>query len=84
MKMYTAFWVVWNPSANSPKVKHNNYTSAVLEAERLSKQYPNQEFIVLQAVCGRTYINTPPVKTLYVDVSKNHQGYEGIPINPSC
>ena len=47
------FWFVWNPLARIPQYRHPRQADAVSEAERLARQHPGQEFIVLQSVCSR-------------------------------
>jgi hypothetical protein len=55
------FFVVWNPSRHSPRVKHDSYLSAREEAERLSVLQPNESFIVLVSCCE--IVSTTTVKT---------------------
>lgn len=47
---YRPFWFVWNPAGHAPTYKHFNEGEAIREAERLAKQNPGQDFIVLQSV----------------------------------
>lgn len=48
----TKFWVVWNPSAGTPRHRHDSKANAEIEAGRLAAQHPGQQFIVLKAVGG--------------------------------
>ncbi|WP_370601141.1 hypothetical protein [Pseudomonas nitroreducens] len=43
------FWMVWNPQAYAPTVKHPTYQAAEAEAERLARSNPGQDFYLLQA-----------------------------------
>ena len=43
------FWVVWNPAAHSPTVKHATKSKALMEAKRLARGNPGQNFYVLEA-----------------------------------
>ena len=42
--------IVWNPKGSNPKVIHESRLNAELEASRLAKENPNQEFYVLKVV----------------------------------
>ncbi len=44
-----SFFLVWNPSGNSPRVRHDFEMLAVREAERLAGENPAHEFYVLKA-----------------------------------
>ena len=44
------FWIVWNPRGNNPKYKHDSYDAAVKEANRLRRENPSSDFIVLKNV----------------------------------
>lgn len=44
------FWVVWNPNAGAPTVRHPTRDLAEREAERLAAQHPRDHFIVLEAL----------------------------------
>lgn len=46
------FWMVWNPENRAPRFKHETGQAALIEAERLAKENPGQEFVVLQAIRG--------------------------------
>jgi hypothetical protein len=54
------FFLVWNVDRNglrgqmlpAPRYQHASEESAIKEAERLARQYPGQEFVVLQSVVG--------------------------------
>jgi len=50
------FWVVWNPRAGVPTVRHDSEHSARAEAERLARCNPGHSFHVLQAIatCRKT------------------------------
>lgn len=48
----TKFWFVWNPAAAVPRFRHPSKAEAQREAERLARQHPGQQFIVLKAVGG--------------------------------
>ncbi|WP_325437580.1 hypothetical protein [Pseudomonas nitroreducens] len=43
------FWMVWNPEAYAPSVRHPTWKSAEAEAERLARSNPGQRFYILQA-----------------------------------
>lgn len=49
----TPFWLVWNPAAQAPTVKHWTHEGAVLEAERLARNHRGSMFIVLASVEAR-------------------------------
>ena len=44
------FWMVWNVDGRVPTMKHASQQSARLEAERLAKRNPGQQFAVLEAI----------------------------------
>jgi hypothetical protein len=44
------FFMVWNPNGRTPAHKHDSYTLASNEADRLSRIAPGQTFYVLQAL----------------------------------
>lgn len=44
------FWVVWNPKAGAPKVRHPTRELAKREAEKLAAQNPNDYFFILEAL----------------------------------
>lgn len=46
----STFWMVWNPQAYAPTVKHQSFEAAEAEAERLARGNPGQTFYLLQAV----------------------------------
>lgn len=43
-------YYVWNPDAERPTFQHNDALKAIAEAERLARNHPGQEFIVLHAL----------------------------------
>lgn len=43
------FWMVWCPTRNPPKFRHDEEFAASIEAERLARENPEQEFFVLEA-----------------------------------
>ena len=43
------FWLVWCPTGNNPKFRHQSYEGAVEEAKRLAGLNPSSEFYVLEA-----------------------------------
>lgn len=43
------FYLVWNPKGQNPKALHSCESSARMEAERLAKLNPSEEFYVLEA-----------------------------------
>ena len=51
-KTFLTFYLVWTPTTGYTKFKHENYSSAKNEAERLALEHPNQEFYILQT-CER-------------------------------
>lgn len=44
------FWLVWSVNGYPPKFKHDSEYSASQEAERLAKENPGSEFVVLVAL----------------------------------
>lgn len=53
-KSEAAFWIVWSPTGiRPPKRRHASYRIAVTEAERLARENPGSEFIVLEAMAAR-------------------------------
>jgi hypothetical protein len=53
VKHEDGFYLVWNKDGSAPRVKHDNFVSARVEAERLARRNPGERFIVLQSVCAR-------------------------------
>lgn len=53
-KLMTPFWLVWNPNANAPSLKHDTKISATAEAERLARKHPGEKFYVLAPICEIT------------------------------
>ena len=52
------FWIVWSPTgATPPKYRHSTRGAAVSEAERLAREKPGQEFIVMGAESARKVDN---------------------------
>lgn len=57
------FYLVWNPQRGKPKKRHSTLESAQTEADRLSKQHPNESFYVLQTVTvDRTYVENITIR----------------------
>lgn len=44
------FWMVWNPAKAAPTFKHESERNARIEAERLARMCPGEQFFVLEAV----------------------------------
>jgi hypothetical protein len=44
---YPPFYLVWNPNGRAPSRRHPSRAAASLEAERLARANPGQEFYVL-------------------------------------
>lgn len=44
-----AFFIVWNPEARNPQFRHESFSLAAREAERLALMSPGQNFYVMQA-----------------------------------
>ena len=44
------FWMVWRNNGASPTYQHGSKVSAIKEAERLAREFPNDTFVVLQAI----------------------------------
>lgn len=44
-----AFFIVWNPEGRNPQFRHESFSAATREAERLAMQSPGQNFFVMQA-----------------------------------
>ncbi|XTQ92604.1 hypothetical protein ACQR5W_11835 [Xanthomonas sacchari] len=59
-----SFFLVWNPSGNSPRRRHDFEHEATREAERLAVENPGCEFYVLQATrhCKATQVVTTELK----------------------
>lgn len=51
------FWMVWSPTGNPPRVKHDSEGRATVEAERLARANPGDTFIVLEAIAARVVEN---------------------------
>ncbi|MBU9317246.1 hypothetical protein L0Z13_11755 [Burkholderia multivorans] len=50
-----AFFIIWCPTGpHSPKHRHRSRNAAVIEAERLARVHPGNEFYVMQADTMRT------------------------------
>lgn len=43
------FWLVWCHNGGSPTFKHQNYWGAQNEAQRLARENPGKQFVVLEA-----------------------------------
>lgn len=54
------FWTVWSPQSprSNPTVKHDSYATAKIEALRLARHIPGQEFIVME---GKYYVTSKSV-----------------------
>lgn len=49
----STFYFIWNGTHDGlPRVRHESFQAAKVEAERLALKHPNVEFIVLQAVAS--------------------------------
>lgn len=57
--MPDSIYVVWNPSAENPKKRHETLESAREESRRLAQANPGQEFFVLRAVEAVMYREDP-------------------------
>lgn len=44
------FWFVWRIGGLPPKFKHLSFNSADIEAQRLAREHPGSEFVVLESV----------------------------------
>jgi hypothetical protein len=53
-------YLVWNPAARLPTMRHYDKKSAVAESERLARANPGQQFFVMEA-CGVSLVATPAV-----------------------
>lgn len=63
MMEHKKFWMVWNPNGRQPRYEHINRQSADMEAERLARDNPGEQFFVLKAVAG--VVSEPkPVKQI--------------------
>lgn len=58
------FWMVLNFSGTAPRKIHENWDSAWVECERLSKANPNMPFFVMEAKVKM--VNEPSVKTEFL------------------
>ena len=51
MTVPPSFFLIWNPGgATPPRVRHATLGDAMVEATRLARNCPGQEFIVLETV----------------------------------
>jgi hypothetical protein len=50
--MRKPFWVVWEPTSGYTRVQHDSPSKANCEAERLARENPGKEFIVLMSYSG--------------------------------
>lgn len=57
-----AFYIVWNPGASNPQVRHGSSALAKREADRLAKLNPGKEFFVMK-VNSRSMTSEPTVET---------------------
>lgn len=65
------FWVVWNPIGRNPVVRHKTEKDATNEANRLARNNPGQEFVVLQS--KRSCVTTTVTQIEHVgDYSRNY------------
>lgn len=46
----TKFWLVWCYGGGAPVVPHQTNARACEEAERLARENPGKEFVVLEAI----------------------------------
>ena len=53
----TQFWMVWNPNRKQPTYRHETEAAAVIEAERLARLNPSEDFFVLEAIALRCVDN---------------------------
>lgn len=44
-----AFWMVWNPQRHALTYRHEQKRDAVMEAEKLARMNPGEQFFVLEA-----------------------------------
>jgi hypothetical protein len=44
-----AFFIVWNPEGTNPQFRHESFSMAAREAERLTMMNPGKHFFVMQA-----------------------------------
>ena len=54
------FWMVWREGGQGPTMKHGTLKSAMEEAERLARQFPEKNFVVLESL-KFCYVTTPVV-----------------------
>ncbi len=53
-----SFYIVWSPTGpSSPRVRHQNYASALKAAEDMSRMHQSQEFFVMCAVSVSKMVN---------------------------
>ncbi len=63
------FWIIWSPTGHhTPKHRHETWTSAVSEAERLARMHPGSEFIVMGAETSRRVDNMQRVDFAAMEV----------------
>lgn len=66
------YFVVWCPAGGPPSVRHDTQDQATKEAERLARESPGREFVVLGALT-QSQAAVPPV------VTKPAERFEDIP-----
>ena len=59
MNTNPVIYLVWNPSGDNPKMRHDSIESARAEARRLCQIHRGQEFFVLRAVESVQYRTDP-------------------------
>lgn len=64
------FWMVFNPVGRSPTYMHPTRDAADTEAQRLARENPGHQFIVLKAV-GGFEVERPPLPPINkIDMKK--------------
>lgn len=58
MAIEASGYFVWNPDRREPNYRHDTVNSALVEAERLARAHPGQQFIVLK-VLGAAIVEKP-------------------------
>ncbi|WP_375187719.1 hypothetical protein [Sphingobium yanoikuyae] len=63
-----AFYIVWNPEGQNPRVRHEGWCGAAEEAKRLAIANPGQEFFVMQAHRRVTTPQPVEIEDFYTDL----------------
>lgn len=57
------FWIVYSPTGSSPpRIRHTSREDALVAAESMARQHPNQEFFVMEAMTLSRSVTVQTVK----------------------